>query len=116
MENFDEIESALHDVSNTHEAAAPDQTSSSPPQMLEPTQQAAARGWTAPVAFEYQQYADTGFTGWAGNATRYEWSDEYGDVGPRNEELEKQLFQTEYISRAGLRLDRYVHTHLFSPR
>ncbi|KAL8922796.1 MAG: hypothetical protein Q9208_004921 [Pyrenodesmia sp. 3 TL-2023] len=30
---------------------------------------------------------------WAANARRYEWSDEFGDVGPKDEQLEKILFQ-----------------------
>lgn len=78
---------------------------------MEGAPQGAAPGqWTAPVAFDYQGFNEAGFTEWAGNAARYEWKDEYGDVGPRNEELEKQLFQVDYISRAGHRLDRYVHT------
>ncbi|KZF20464.1 DEAD/DEAH box RNA helicase [Xylona heveae TC161] len=38
---------------------------------------------------------------WAANAVKYEWSDEYGDVGPAHPELEKQLFQDENIMRIG---------------
>lgn len=29
---------------------------------------------------------------WAANARRYEWSDEFGDVGPKDEQLESILF------------------------
>ncbi|KAL8842083.1 MAG: hypothetical protein Q9170_000687 [Blastenia crenularia] len=29
---------------------------------------------------------------WAANARRYEWSDDYGDVGPADDELEKMLY------------------------
>ncbi|QSS64054.1 DEAD-box protein [Histoplasma capsulatum] len=36
----------------------------------------------------------------------YEWKEEYGDVGPRNEELEKMLFHDEYLNRAGNKFDR----------
>ncbi|KAL8846889.1 MAG: hypothetical protein Q9221_008055 [Calogaya cf. arnoldii] len=32
---------------------------------------------------------------WAANATRYEWKDEYGDVGPEDPQLEQMLFQAE---------------------
>ncbi|KAL8668693.1 MAG: hypothetical protein Q9168_006690 [Polycauliona sp. 1 TL-2023] len=32
---------------------------------------------------------------WAANATRYEWSDTFGDVGPEDKELEGMLFQAE---------------------
>lgn len=37
----------------------------------------------------------------AHNAARYEWSDEYGDIGPRVPELEEQLFNKKGISSAG---------------
>lgn len=107
METFHEIEGALEDVSNTQHVPETDQQASPPAAAADPDQ-AAAHGWGAPVAFEYHQGKDTDFTGWAGNATRYEWKDEYGDIGPRNEELEKQLFHGDHLSRVGLRLDRYV--------
>ena len=29
---------------------------------------------------------------WGGTATKYEWSEDYGDVGPKDEALEKMLF------------------------
>lgn len=29
---------------------------------------------------------------WAGNATKYEWSNDYGEVGPKDEALEEMLF------------------------
>ncbi|EPS26837.1 hypothetical protein PDE_01776 [Penicillium oxalicum 114-2] len=44
---------------------------------------------------------DPGSPKWGGNAARYEWKDEYGDVGPRNEELERELFHDEHIPRPG---------------
>lgn len=40
-------------------------------------------------------------TGWAHDAAKYEWSDSYGDVGPKVEALEKELFRGEFINRAG---------------
>lgn len=42
---------------------------------------------------------------WASNAAKYEWDDEYGDVGPAHPVLEKQLFRDRYIARAGQKLD-----------
>lgn len=42
---------------------------------------------------------------WASNAMKYEWSDEYGDVGPSHPLLEKQLFRDRFIARAGQKLD-----------
>ena len=38
---------------------------------------------------------------WAHDATRYEWKEEYGDVGPRSEKLEDELFRSEFINRRG---------------
>lgn len=38
---------------------------------------------------------------WAANARRYEWSDEYGDVGPSDEELERMLFRDSERVEAG---------------
>lgn len=43
---------------------------------------------------------------WANKAPVYEWKDEYGDVGPRFEDLEKQLFGYENHVRQGIQFDR----------
>ena len=43
---------------------------------------------------------------WAANAMKYEWSDEYGDVGPAHPELEKQLFKNELLNRTGLKFNK----------
>lgn len=43
---------------------------------------------------------------WASNAMKYEWSDEYGDVGPPHPELEKQLFKNELLNRTGLKFSK----------
>ncbi|KAL7929584.1 P-loop containing nucleoside triphosphate hydrolase protein [Trichoderma chlorosporum] len=55
--------------------------------------QASAPGWVEPTAFDYtaMSQAEAGST-WDGNARIYQWSDEYGDVGPAFEELEVELF------------------------
>lgn len=45
---------------------------------------------------------------WASNSARYEWSDEYGDVGPPHPELEKHLFKNEFLNRTGLKFNKYV--------
>jgi ATP-dependent RNA helicase DDX3X len=115
MESFSEIEAALYTVDNANNAPGPVQPPTSEAATETPLYGAAPGQWSAPVAFDYESFNEAGFTEWAGNAVRYEWKDEYGDVGPRNEELEKQLFQVDFISRAGHRLDRYlphlVHLH-----
>lgn len=64
------------------------------------------KGWTEPVPFEYAELANSkDHRDWAGIAVRYEWKDEYGDVGPAVPELEDQLFRGELIARAGAKLD-----------
>ncbi|KAI5289115.1 hypothetical protein KEM54_004390 [Ascosphaera aggregata] len=49
---------------------------------------------------------DDEFPLWASSAAKYEWKEEYGDVGPRNEALEKILFHSDLISRAGTAFER----------
>lgn len=39
---------------------------------------------------------------WASDAARYEWSDEYGDVGPEFPELEAQLFRGDNHVKTGV--------------
>ena len=77
-------------------------------------------GWAEPEKYDYGVYNATAGTreervaaeeaqhlpGWAANAQKYEWSDEYGDVGPRHEALEDMLFNNENINRIGLAFDK----------
>jgi len=60
-------------------------------------------GWTEKTAFDYDQYNRTGGDShnWAGSAKKYEWKDEYGDVGPEVPELEQLLFGGEFQMRKG---------------
>lgn len=79
------------------------------------------RGWVAPEALDYDKYkfapaeklAEGGESlqeepvpEWAANAAKYEWNDEYGDVGPKNPRLEEQLFRSEFINRTGLKIGK----------
>lgn len=63
--------------------------------------------WGEPTKFDYESYnagsreerqavaaAQEG-PEWAATATKYEWSDEYGDVGPAHPQLERLLFGDE---------------------
>ena len=43
---------------------------------------------------------------WASNAAIYDWDDDYGDVGPRHPELEKQLFGSENHVRMGIKFEK----------
>ena len=44
---------------------------------------------------------------WANKAAIYEWKEEYGEIGPRFEALEKQLFGADHV-RSGIKFDTYV--------
>lgn len=69
--------------------------------------------WNSPEKFNYEAYnADSKekrqaveavqeTPAWASNAVKYEWSDEFGDVGPEFEELEKVLFCDENQVKVG---------------
>ena len=76
--------------------------------------QAAEHGWVTPADYDYKLYADNKQSSirqqpeatadeeagpttdqvpvWASDAARYEWKEEFGDVGPTIPRLEKQLF------------------------
>lgn len=38
---------------------------------------------------------------WFANAAKYEWDDDYGDVGPKHEALENILFGDEHMMKQG---------------
>lgn len=74
--------------------------------------------WAKPQKFDYDAYnagprdtgpsvpaasadADANAPSWAANASRYEWSEEYGDVAPRHEALEEMLFGDENQMKKG---------------
>ncbi|OKL62814.1 hypothetical protein UA08_01877 [Talaromyces atroroseus] len=76
------------------------------------------KGWVEPEKYDYTRYAgqttETPANGhnvpvntipWASDARKYEWKEEYGDVGPKDEELEKMLFRSEFINRAGVKFE-----------
>lgn len=48
---------------------------------------------TAPASGPDQPQGDA--SGWAGDAVRYEWDEDYGDVGPEHKELKDILFSNE---------------------
>lgn len=84
-------------------------------------------GWVEPQSFDYAASAPTTVlhanepqneenggdirskhqaSTWAHDAAKYEWDAEYGDVGPRNEKLEAELFRADYLNRAGEKFDK----------
>ncbi len=66
------------------------------------------QGWTDRVAIKYDEVVRNDGYEWAGGASRYEWAGEEGDVGPRNEDLERQLFNNIHFSRVGHRIEESV--------
>lgn len=75
------------------------------------------KGWVEPQEFDYNAYNATGGAAsagevgqseWAHGAEKYEWKEEYGDVGPPSATLEAQLFRSEFINRQGLKFDKHV--------
>ncbi|KAI4165241.1 MAG: hypothetical protein LQ342_001109 [Letrouitia transgressa] len=72
---------------------------------LEASKRTKEAGWVDRVPYEYGNEAPT----WAGNAARYEWKDDFGDVGPEDQELEKMLFKDEHRVEAGDQMDKIVN-------
>lgn len=74
------------------------------------------KGWVEPEKYDYARYAapekvvgdeaPVDVVPWASDARKYEWKEEYGDVGPSDEELEKMLFRNDLINRVGLKFDK----------
>ena len=43
---------------------------------------------------------------WNANAAKYEWDEEYGDIGPEHEELKQMLFGDEHKMEQGLEFSK----------
>jgi ATP-dependent RNA helicase DDX3X len=46
---------------------------------------------------------------WFSNAKVYEWKDDYGEVGPADAELEKELFQSQYHPEQGNQMSNLTY-------
>ena len=73
------------------------------------------KGWVEPQGFDYETYNASGRatadnealqTEWGHNAAKYEWKEEYGEVGPAVPELEQQLFRSEFLNRRGVKFEK----------
>ncbi|KAL5334818.1 P-loop containing nucleoside triphosphate hydrolase protein [Aspergillus crustosus] len=98
--------------------ALADVTNTKPSQNDEASAIAREKGWVAPEGYDYEKYTagppgeklaeeleqEEDLPQWAATAAKYEWKDEYGDVGPESPQLEEQLFRSEYINRTGLKI------------
>lgn len=79
-------------------------------------QRARDHGWSEQHKFDYEALKakpndkDGSATGpvWAANAKKYEWDDDYGDVGPVHEQLELELFGKEHVVKKGQDYERYA--------
>ena len=59
-------------------------------------------GWVERQKFDYEAYAaEAAASDPVGNEARYEWKDDYGEVGPRIPAIEKALFEGESIMTVG---------------
>ncbi|KAJ5918316.1 DEAD/DEAH box RNA helicase [Penicillium verhagenii] len=107
FEPFEPLSEALTEVSETP-VEVPTETDLAPegPTELDTHEQIRRKGWTEQTAYDYEKYAQKDFTDWAGGSARYEWKGdpENDSLGPRNEELEKQLFDDTHLPRAGHRV------------
>jgi ATP-dependent RNA helicase DDX3X len=78
-------------------------------QQAENVAKAREAGWNDPVPFNYetvvggQAEVDDTRDGaeWLSDAAIYQWDDDFGDVGDKNPELEKMLFEGPDRMRAG---------------
>jgi ATP-dependent RNA helicase DDX3X len=91
----------MSDFVKTEDMAEALPAADGPPKNQEAYDRARAMGWSAPEPSNNQpdngaeaQPAEGDYVeeGWMHQAQKYEWSEEYGDVGPKIPELEAQLF------------------------
>ena len=77
----------------------------------------AAKGWVAKTPYDYNTFnasikdIEAGerageVEDWAAGAQKYEWSDDFGDIGPAVPELEKQLFGDGFSMRSGIEFSK----------
>ncbi|CAG8978345.1 hypothetical protein HYALB_00005931 [Hymenoscyphus albidus] len=122
--------------------ALPDatETGSQHDESAQPTKTPQEHGWVKKQAYDYARYTmtnkqiaegkteaengeettpeqgydeDGGRPDWAGNAAVYEWNpEEYGDVGPRYEELERMLFGSEHHVRSGIEFQKITEINV----
>ncbi|EOD46035.1 putative dead deah box RNA helicase protein [Neofusicoccum parvum] len=113
-----EMSAALSEAGSNAGSDCDKPVASEPPPIV-PIEGAADRarehGFAPPVAYDYDNYNATTKEqrdatlaegryiepSWAATAARYEWDDDYGEVGPPMPELEQELFRQETVMRRG---------------
>lgn len=110
-----EAEVALRDSTNEMQA-----NPTGPPRDEEKFKLAREKGWVQPTAYNYTAQAppngtdsantptamDSGMPLWMSKAVKYDWKEEYGDVGDAIPELEAELFGSEFRTKKGIRFDK----------
>jgi ATP-dependent RNA helicase DDX3X len=123
-----EVKQALAEITPAVNGTAP--TPAGRPKNEDALKLAREAGWVQPSSYNYAAKApvtvlngeefepqpeagvgDSSFSKpqtstWSYDAVKYEWEDSFGDVGPRDEKLEKELFQGEHINRQGAKIER----------
>lgn len=113
-----ELSDALNDATNGSGAGE----ATGPVRDEEKYKQAREAGWVAPQAYNYdaamakhgdaappssiEQVDIEDMPDWMHKAVKYEWKEEYGDVGPEVPGLEAQLFRGDARTRTGQFLDK----------
>lgn len=94
-------------------AALPATNGTGPVKDKEAYDRARAQGWAAPEPTSYPadnvadsqpmdgEFVDNPMEQWMHSAEKYEWKEEYGDVGPEIPELEAQLFNKNHKPQKG---------------
>lgn len=106
FDNTDDMKQALADVTNVQTNAK-----AGPPKDEAAHALARERGWNEPVAYDYAttnnavDAKNMPNSNWAYMSRKYEWNDEFGEIGPAMPELEEELFRRETINRAGVKLE-----------
>ena len=102
-----DMSKALADTTDAHNKEANTQAGDNAARARE-------QGWAEPEKYNYSAYntasreereaveAELGLSDWASNAAKYEWKDEFGDIGPPHPELERQLFHEGTGTHSGI--------------
>lgn len=109
-DNFDTTE--MSNVLEAISGATRKQPIGAPASKEEAIAKAREHKWVEPQKYDYSIYNKQGTDAgtdtvqslryeWASSAGKYEWNDEYGDVGPRVPELEKELFNDDLRMKHG---------------
>jgi ATP-dependent RNA helicase DDX3X len=98
-------------ATNEMQTAVQDISDGTMPTNAEAAAMAREKGWAEPSSYDYEEYGKASANAdamWGHASQKYEWQEEYGDVGPRNEELEEMLYHSEFTTRLGIKFEESV--------